>query len=196
VNRPTDTIIDAVAPPYDIEGLPISDNRSVRNVAHAELLQTLRLPRSDDHDSTLVALRRHYDGANGGEAGHYALCFVEFRAGGSRWRTAGVKIRSVEAKRIGAALISGKASKPGRSETPRVGGKVIATDESELHGSPVGHGVDGYVVYVRHRMRSGEWGRTMGITVLSSEAPVLARFLGTLTQEQAAKTAVKTARAK
>ena len=173
--KPTGIVIAAVAPPREIDGLMIIDHLSVRNVAHAELRDSLRLPRGDSHESTFVAVRKHYDGTGGGEAGHYLMTWVEFRASGSRWRTAGVKIRQVEAARIVRDMMKGKASKPGRSEAARVGGKTVATDESELRAAPVE--AKGYVIYVRHRGRSGEWVRTNGVEVLDVEKVTVANVL-------------------
>src|SRR5271157_1030725 len=143
MKKPPDHVIEAVAPStWTIEGgLPLSDG-SVRNVAHAEQHDTLRVPRGGDYDATLVAARKFYDGSSGGEAGHYLMLFVEFRYGGSRWRTAGLKVRSVEATRVIRALASRKPSVPGRNEPVRIGGKVLANDESSLRGAPVGK--DGY----------------------------------------------------
>ncbi len=174
MNKPTDAVIEAVAPARDIDGLPISDGTSVRNVAQAEILNTLRLPRGGAHEPTLVAVRRHYDGANGGEAGHYLMCWIEFRAEGSRWRTAGVKVRAKEADRIAKDMLKAKASKPGKGEAPRIGGRAVATDESELRGAPVGKS---YAIYVRHRMANGQWGRKRGVEVHEQELGIVSRLL-------------------
>lgn len=189
MNKPSAAVIESVAPARDIDGLPISDGTSVRNIAHAslDLLKTLRLPRGGSHDAALIAMTRHYDGANGGEAGFYAMLWAEFRAEGSRWRTAGVKIRAEEASRIARDMLKGKPSKPGKSEAPRVGGKTIATDESELRGAPIDGGKLGswgYAIFVRHRMRSGDWGRTRGVEVLEPEMQFVANLLKQLKEVQ------------
>jgi hypothetical protein len=84
-----------------------------------------------------------------------------------------------EAERIARDMLRGKPSKPGR----RVGGNVIASDGSELRGAPVPGG--GYVLYVRSRMRSGEWGRTRGVEVLEVEKPVVAGLLKQLAGNRA-----------
>lgn len=187
MNKPSDTIIEAVAPSRDINGVAISDGYSVRNVAHAETRDTLRLPRSGPHDVTLVAVKRYYDGTNGGEAGHYAMIWVEFRAEGSRWRTAGVKVRAEEAGRIARDMLKGKVSKPGRGEPPRVGGKTVANDESQLQGAPLAEfGAIGlYAIFVGHRNRAGAWVRTRGVELYPPEWPIVAAFLKNLTKEAA-----------
>jgi hypothetical protein len=174
MNKPSGIIVELVAPSHDVDGLAISDGFSLRNVAHAETRDTLRLPRGGAHEATLVAVKRYYDGSNGGEAGHYLMVWVEFRAAGSRWRTAGVKVRAEEAPRIVRDMTKGKASKPGRNEDPRVGGKTVANDESELHGAPV---KDSFLLFVRHKNRAGEWVRTRGCEVLESERPIVANML-------------------
>jgi hypothetical protein len=184
VNKPSDTLIEFIAPSRNVDELLISDGYSVRNVAQAEQRSTLRLPRSGTHDETLVAARKFYDGSGGGEAGHYALIFVEFRAAGSRWRTVGVKVRAEEASRIARDMAKGKASKPGRAEPARVGGKVIATDDSELRGAPIPGG--SFLLYVRHRNRAEQYVRTRGVEVRKTEIPVVA---GLLKQLAAAKDA-------
>lgn len=175
MQRPPDHVLEVVAPSRDVDGLPLSDG-GVRNVAHAELRDTLRLPRGGEYEATFVAVKKFYDGANGGEAGHYLMTWVEFRHGGSRWRTMGCKIRSVEANRVARAMLARKPSKPGRNEPARVGGKVVANDDSALCGAPVGK--DGYLLYVRSRNpRNGELLRTGGVEINATEAPVVAGLL-------------------
>lgn len=175
MNRPPEHVIEAVAPTREVDDLPINDS-GVRNVAHAELRDTLRLPRGGEYEATLVAVKKFYDGANGGEAGHYLMAWVEFRHGGSRWRTPGVKIRAVEALRISKAIVSRKPSVPGRNEPERVGGKLNDNDESSLRGAPVGR--DGYIVYIRSKNpRNETWSRTRGIEVSAVEAPFFAELL-------------------
>jgi len=182
LKKPTLEILNAVAPDREVDDLPISDGVAVRNVAHAELLDTMRIPGHGGYDATLVACKKHYDGSNGGEPGHYLLLFVEFRTGGSRWRTPGVKIRAVEAPRIARDMMKEKKSKPSASEANRVGGKVLPTEESELRGEPVAGG--GFLLYVRHRLRSGEWARTRGVEVLSVEKGPVAGLLKQLVDMQ------------
>ncbi len=189
MNKPPDHVIEAVAPSnYTIEGgLPLSDG-SVRNVAHAELRDTLRLPRGGAYEATLVAVKKFYDGSSGGEAGHYLMMWVEFRHGGSRWRTAGVKVRSVEAQRVIRALASRKPSTPSRNEPARIGGKVLANDESSLRGAPVGK--DGYLLYVRSKNpRNEQWSRTGGVEIGAVEAPAVAALLKAIIEKAAEKTA-------
>ena len=180
MNKPTNETIDAVAPAYDIDGMTLSDGYSVRNVAHAEQRDTLRLPRGGPFSASLVASRKYYDGSGGGEAGHYALLFVEFQSVGSRWRTAGVKVRAVEAARVATHMLRGVPSKPGRSEPPRVGGKETPTDGSELRGIAAGKGKTSYLLFVRHELRSGAFGRTRGVEVLGDEKASLAGLLRVL----------------
>ena len=182
MQKPTLDILNVVAPDREVDELPLSDATTVRNVAHAEQVDTMRIPGHGGHDATLVACRKHYDGSNGGEPGHYLLLFVEFRAYGSRWRTPGVKIRAVEAKRIGRDMMKGKRTKPSASEASRIGGKVLPTEESELRGEPVVAG--GFLLYVRHRLRSGEWARTRGVEVLSVEKGPVAGLLKQLSEMQ------------
>jgi hypothetical protein len=184
--RPGEQIVEAVAPSRDVDGLPISDGISVRNVAHMETRDTLRLPRDGAHSESLVAVKRYYDGANGGEAGHYLMVWVEFRSGGSRWRTPGVKIRQEEAARAARDMLKLKPSKPGRKEAPRVGGKVEATGDSELHGVPIGIKPGTrpgdirptYLFFVRHHGRNGEWVRTRGVELIGTEMHAVANLLG------------------
>jgi hypothetical protein len=173
MKRPDDTIIEAVSPARNIDDLPIAD-LGVRNVVGAELRSSLRLPRRGPHDATLVALSRYYDGLQGGEAGKYYLVYLEFRATGSRWRTVGVKVRAAEAARVARDMLAGKPSKPGRSEKPRVGGKVEARDDSVLLGSPV---MGGYILYVKSKNRVDAWVRTRGVEVLTLEIPIVANAL-------------------
>jgi hypothetical protein len=182
MNRPPEHVLWLVAPNHEIDGLPIKD-KGVTNVAHAELRDTLRLPRSGEYESTLVAVRKHYDGGNGGEAGHYALIFVEFRWSNTRWRTPGVKVRAIEAPRIVRALKSRKASAPGRNEPERVGGKDFANTESTLEGAPVGK--DGYLLYVRSRNpRNETWSRTLGVEIHAVEAPMIANILKSVAEAE------------
>jgi len=172
MKRPSLEILNAVAPPRIVgptatDDLALSDAPSVRNVAHAEQLDTMRIPGHGGYEATLVAVKKHYDGSNGGEPGHYLLLFVEFRWGGSRWRTPGTKVRAVEANRIARDMMKGKPSKPPPSEPVRVGGKEMPTEESELRAVPVANA--GYLLFVRHRLRSGDWARTRGVEVLTLE---------------------------
>jgi len=176
MEKPSEDVIQAVAPAHDISGLSIIDP-GVRNVVGAELKNSLRLPRGGPYASTLVAVQKYYDGLNGGESGEYAFLYIEFRAASSRWRTAGVKIRQAEAARVAKDLLANKPSKPGRNEKPRVGGKMLARDDSTLCGAPV---KGGYVIYVRCAKASGDWARTQGVEVLALEAPVVANTLKTL----------------
>jgi hypothetical protein len=186
MTRPPETVLWIIAPNHEIDGLPVRDS-GVRNVAHAELRDTLRLPRNGDYESTLVAVKKFYDGSGGGEAGHYALIFVEFRHGGTRWRTPGVKVRAVEAGRFVRALKTRKASAPGRSEPRRVGGKDAPNTESSLEGAPVGK--DGYLLYVRSKHpRNGEWSRSGGVEISAAEAPMVAATLKALIATAAEKT--------
>jgi hypothetical protein len=178
--KPSGIVVELVAPSHDVDGLAISDGYSVRNVAHAETRDTLRLPRGGQYEATFVGVKRYYDGSSGGAAGHYLMAWVEFRASGSRWRTAGVKIRAEEAPRIARDMTKGKASKPGRNEAERVGGKTVATEESELHGAPVGKG---FILFVRHRNRANEWVRTRGCEVLETERPFVANMLRELAKD-------------
>lgn len=181
MQRPGEQLIRLIAPPFEIDELPISDATSIRNVAHAEQLNTMRLPRGGEHNATLVVAKKYYDGASGGEAGHYALAYIEFAAYGSRWRTAGVKIRAEEAARIARDMRAHKPSKPGRKEPERVGGKVIATEESELRGATVGvH----YVVFVKHKHRGTTWSRTLGVQITPIEKAPVAALLQQLSKEK------------
>jgi hypothetical protein len=182
VEKPSSEVIEMIAPSRDIQGLPITDGYSVRNVVGAELKSSLRLPRGGVHEASIVAMQKFYDGTSGGESGAYLMCWVEFRATGSRWRTAGTKIRRVEAARIAKALLSGKASKPGKNEPPRVGGKEVAVDDSTLIGASIG---DAYIICVRHRLRTGDFGRTRGIEVAGGEKAMLAEVLKRLAAEKA-----------
>ncbi len=173
MKTPNAAVIEAVSPSRDV-GLPISDGLAVRNVAHMESRDTMRLPRGGPYEATLVVVKKFYDGSSGGVAGHYAMCFVEFRAAGSRWRTGGVKIRAEEAPRIARDMLKGKPSKPSAKESPRVGGKTISIEDSELRGAPA----EGYLIFVRHRKgTNGEWMRTRGVEVLETEKPALAALL-------------------
>jgi hypothetical protein len=186
MNRPSDKTIEIIAPSRDVEELTISDGYSIRNVAHAEQRQTFRLPRGGPHDATLVAAKKFYDGSAGGEAGHYAMVFVEFRADGSRWRTAGVKVRAVEAARIAKGMLKSARSAPSKVESPRLGGKAMVNDQSTLIGLPV---LDpkGYLLFVRHQMRGDKWGRTRGVEVTPGEVGALAQFLTSLKDHMMAK---------
>jgi hypothetical protein len=183
MNKPSDTIVDEIAPIYDLGiDLPVKDS-GLRNVAHSEMRDTLRLPRSGAHDVTLVGGLKYYDGSGGGEAGHYVMLFVEFRAASSRWRTAGVKIRAVEAPRIIKHLRAApkwKASAPGKNEDTRVGGKITPTDNSGLHGSPV---PDGYLIFVKYTSREREY-RTRGVCIQPNEAVAVAALLDHLDVER------------
>lgn len=185
MTRPPEHVLWIISPNHDVDGLPVRDS-GVRNVAHAEMRDTLRLPRGGDYEATLVAVKKFYDGSGGGEAGHYALIFVEFRHGGTRWRTPGIKVRSVEAARVARALGTRKASVPGRSEPERVGGKEASNTESALRGAPVGK--DGYLLYVRSKNpRNEEWSRTNGVEISKTEAPVVAALLKGLIETAAEK---------
>lgn len=175
MKRPDEKIIEAVAPSHDIDQLQIVDP-GIRNVVGAEMKNSLRLPRGGPHEATLVAISRHYDGLNGGEAGTYLLIYVEFRASGSRWRTSGTKVRVAEAARAARDIVHGKPSKPGKGEAPRVGG-VLALDDSTLRGAPV---KGGYLLYVRSRGRAGSWVRTRGLIVLDVEKTIVAESLKAL----------------
>ncbi len=175
MTTPPEHVLWIVAPNPDVDGLPVRDS-GVRNVAHAELRDTLRLPRGGDYESTLVAVKKFYDGVGGGEAGHYAFVFVEFRHGGTRWRTPGVKVRAVEAARVARALTSRKASAPGKNEPERVGGKDAPNTESSLRGAPVGK--DGYLLYVRSKNpRNEEWSRSSGVEISKAETSMVTAFL-------------------
>jgi hypothetical protein len=181
MDKPADSIVEAVAPSRDIDGMTISDGTSVRNTAHAEIRDSLRIPRGGHYASSLVAVRRYYDGSGGGEAGDYLMLWIEFRSG-SRWRTAGVKVRAVEAARLARDMMANKGSKPGRSEPRRVGGKTLPTDDSELRGVPVDGG--GFLVFVRHKSRTGAYARTRGVEVLDGERAVVAGLLKMLITER------------
>ena len=109
------------------------------------------------------------------------MLWVEFRATGSRWRTAGVKVRAEEAGRIARDMLKGKDSKPGKKEAPRVGGKTVATEESELRGRLTPG--NGYLLFVRHKMRSEEWGRTRGVEVQCYEREIVSGLLKQLAAE-------------
>lgn len=180
--RPDDSIIELVAPSRDIDRLQIADGYTIRNCAHAELRDSLRIPRGGPHDTSLVATRRSYDGSAGGEPGVYLMAWIEFRCSGSRWRTVGSKIRQVEAARIARALVTGKASKPGKGEAPRVGGKTEAVAGSELRGAPV---PGGYALFVRYVGRSGAYVRTRGVELLTAECAIVAGLLKQLAAEGA-----------
>ena len=184
MNKPSDAIIETVAPNHDVGGLAISDGASVRNVAHQETHDALRIPRGGPHDASLVIVRKTYDGSNGGIPRTYVLAYTEFRASGSRWRTVGSKIRQEEAARIARDMMKGVPSKPGRSESDRVGGKTVATDESELRGAPLKDGA--FLIYVRHKNRAGEWVRTRGVEVIDAEVPVVGDLLRRLAKEKTA----------
>jgi hypothetical protein len=181
MNKPSDAIIEAVAPSHKIGDMPISDGYGVRNVAGAELRDSLRAPRGGPHEASLVAMRRYYDGASGGKAGAYLMMWIEFRATGSRWRTLGVKIRQEEATRIARDMLKGRQSKPGRDEAPRVGGKEMATTESQLIGAPDTETED-YIIFVRHKSKADIWVRTRGVTVLKTERPIVAGLLKQLVE--------------
>jgi hypothetical protein len=176
MNKPTEAIIEVVAPSHAIGGMAISDGYGVRNVAGAELRDSLRLPRGGPHEASFVAVRKYYDGISGGEAGAYLFAWVEFRATGSRWRTLGVKVRAEEAARIARDMLKGKQSKPSRDESPRVGGKDMPTTESQLIGAPDTE-TENYIIFVRHKTKAGIWARTRGVTVLKEERPIVAGLL-------------------
>jgi len=178
MEKPTDADIEAVAPSHDVAGLPISDGYSVRNMAPGSQVMALRLFRGGPRSAALVAVNKYYDGSGGGLAGHYSLLYVEFRIGGGLWRTAGVKVRAVEATRIAGALLRGVASKPKSSEPDRIGGVAATSTESELWGAPVTRG--GYLVFVRHTMKSGIFGRTRGVEILKTEKQPIAEMLANL----------------
>ena len=181
MNKPSDLIIEAVAPSREIGDMTISDGYGVRNVAGAELRDSLRLPRGGPHDATLVSMKSYYNGLHGGVAGAYQMLWVEFRATGSRWRTLGVKIKKEEAARIARDMAKGKQSKPGRAEAPRVGGKDLPTTESQLIGAPDTETED-YIVFVRHKNKADAWVRTRGVTVLKAERPIVAGLLQQLAE--------------
>lgn len=182
--KPGESIIEVVAPFHAIDGLPLADNDMIKNVAHAETRDSLRIPRGGGgslHEASLVAVKRYYDGANGGVAEHYLNCWVEFRALGSRWRTSGVKIRGAEAARITRAMLAGKPSKPGRNEEDRVGGRENTSTDSELRGVPLPSGA--YLIFVRHKNRAGEWARTRGVEILDAEKAAVAAVLKQVPKE-------------
>lgn len=178
MNKPTEMIIEAVEPSHTIGNMAISDAYGVRNVSGAELRDSLRLPRGGPHEAALVSMKRYYDGTSGGAAGAYQMLWVEFRATGSRWRTLGVKVRKEEAARVARDMLKGRQSKPGRDEDPRIGGKEVATTESQLLGAPDTETED-YIIFVRHKTKAGTWARTRGVTVLKAERSIVA---GVLTQ--------------
>jgi len=170
MDKPSDTVVESVEPSHNIDELPITDGYSLRRVAHAELHDSLRIPRGGPHDATLIALRKSYDGTSGGIPGIYVLLYVEFRTAHGRWRTAGTKVRAEEAARVARDMSKGKASKPAKNEPSRVGGKEVETGESTLMGAPVD---GGYCLFIRSRMRTGAWGRTRGVTILAAEIPIM-----------------------
>lgn len=176
--RPTPEIVDALVPPYDIDGLPISDGYYVRDVTRAEYQEPLRLARKGA-STTLVAFRAYYDGGNGGVPGHYANLFAEVRLGKTAWRIGGVRVLAEEAGRLARDMEKGMLSKPARHEEPRAGGKEVVSGESQLRGAPSGRG---YVIYVRSRSRSGGWARTRGAEVLKEEIPAVVKFLKQLAE--------------
>jgi len=178
MEKPSEAVIETVAPAHDIGGLTIRDP-GIRNVVGAELKNSLRLPRGGPHDATLVAVQKHYDGLSGGEAGTYLLFYVEFRTT-SRWRTSGTKIRSAEASRVARDLLRGKASKPGKGEAPRIGGHEIARDDSMLCGAPIAGG--NYVLYVKSKNKADQWVRARGVELLPIEIPFVVKELRALAQ--------------
>jgi hypothetical protein len=176
MEKPSEQVIEAIAPAKDIAGLTVIDS-GIRNVVGAEMKNSLRLSRHGPYEATLVSVQKYYDGLSGGEAGDYALLYIEFRAASSRWRTSGVKVRAAEALRLARDMLAGKASKPGRNENQRIGGKTVARNDSSLCGAPVG---DGYMIYVKCKDTRDHWVRTRGVHVLALEAPIVANELKSL----------------
>src|SRR5271166_4630721 len=67
--RPTPEAIDVILPPYDIDGMKISDGYYLRDITHAEIRERFHVARKGGAE--IVAHRAYYDGGNGGLPGHY-----------------------------------------------------------------------------------------------------------------------------
>lgn len=166
-------LLDKIAPPREVAGLPIRDARGTRQITQKDLEGGLRIPRRDvanAHHVELVATMRHYDGHTGGAPGYYANIFVVYRIGTKTWRTGGVRVLPFEAERIARALVRGSNTKPGSDEPERLAGTLNST--SELRAHALGDGA--VLLYVKFAGQGGRFMRSRGVEVRESERAAIA----------------------
>lgn len=175
LKRPPPEVVDACFQPWEVENEPIRDT-GLTCVTRAETQNSLRLPRLGLHETSLVAVRRYYDGTNGGTAGEYVALWTELRYQGQRWKTPTLKIRAEEAGRVAKDMLARKPSAPRKGEEPRTSGRDGTTRDSSLLGLPVGK--NGYLLYVRSGGGANNgWVRTRGVEIRMSEAGIVSELL-------------------
>lgn len=173
--KPPAHVVEACFPARELPGLPVRD-LGMTNVTHAETRDSLRLPRPGDHQASLVAVVKHYDGTSGGRAGFYLALWGEVRYGGQRWKTPTLKVRAEEAARVAKDMLACRASTPRRDEAPRYAGRAGLTTDSVLLGVPVAK--DGYLLFVRSAGGAGGgYVRSRGVEILSSETGIVSAML-------------------
>jgi hypothetical protein len=173
--RPSQALVDTIAPPHPIAGLRVLDTRGVYRIKQADFKDAMRISRTGPDQAQLVATKRHFDGAGDPErSGYYANVFIVFRSGKAFYRTQGVRVLPAEATRIARALKRGTSSRPSRNEEPRLAGTGSGT-VTELRAEPFG---DSVLLYVRFRHGSRqELVRSRGVEVRGLERYVVAEGL-------------------
>lgn len=174
--KPPTEIVDACFPAWEVPGVPVRD-LGLTCVTHAEPQDHMRIPRPGEHQASLVAVVKVYDGTSGGQPGTYLALWQEVRHAGQRWKTQTLKVRAEEAARIAKDMLARKPSAPRKGEPPRAGGRAGTTMDSQLLGLPVGK--DGYLLYVRSSGGvGGTFVRSRGVEIKAWEAGVVAGLLG------------------
>lgn len=169
-------VLDVVAPPREVPGLPIRDARGVKKILQKDLEGGLVLPRGGPHQSALCAMYRHYDGGltDGAGAGYYAGLFVVWRAGSHTYRSGGVRILPFEAERIARALERVTGTRPRGEEPERVSGGPMATT-SQLRAEVLDDSA--VLLFVRFTGQGGKFYRSRGVEILDGERAAIAEGL-------------------